>query len=152
MVKPDIETDLRYPLKCGDNMVDGIYSGHTIEHLYPAEANRLICEMFRILKPGGWLRINCPDIEKYVDFYLGKECDPKFSNFNSGCAAICTVTQDHGHHSAWDEKQMTDTLRKTGFTSIRKVQFGVEGFDQRLIKEEAVRRWETLVVEAQKPS
>ncbi len=28
--------DLRYPFNCPDNPVDGIYSGHTIEHLWPA--------------------------------------------------------------------------------------------------------------------
>ncbi len=148
---PDVETDLRYPLKCEDNSVDGVYSGHTIEHLFPSEAYQLLCEVFRILKPGCWLRINCPDIEKYVNFYLGKELDPKFSKFKSGCEAICTITQDYGHHSCWDEQLMTKALSNVGFMAIKKVKFATEGSDPRLIKEEDVRSWETLVMEAQKP-
>lgn len=38
-----------------------------------------------------------------------------------------------------------------GFVNVRKVEFGKEGSDKRLIKEEDVRRSETLVIEAQKP-
>ena len=29
--RPEIETDLRYPLICPSNVVDGVYSGHTLE-------------------------------------------------------------------------------------------------------------------------
>jgi len=55
---PEVETDLRFPLNCQDNIADGIYSGHTLEHLYPNHAYNLLNEIFRILKPGCWLRIN----------------------------------------------------------------------------------------------
>ena len=90
-------------------------------------------------------------MEKYISFYNGSLPDPKFLKFNSGCEAISTLTQDYGHHSLWDEKQMTRALNNIGFINIRRVKFGEEGTDRRLIKEEDVRSWETLVVEAQKP-
>jgi predicted SAM-dependent methyltransferase len=149
--KPEIETDLRYPIICEDNFVDGIYCGHTIEHLYPNEAYKLICEIFRILKPGCWLRINFPDLEKFVNYYSGKKSCQEFSMFKTGCEAISTITQNYGHHSSWDEKLIFKALNNVGFINIKKVKFGEEGFDKRLIKEEDVRKWETLVVEAQKP-
>jgi predicted SAM-dependent methyltransferase len=149
--KPEIQTDFRYPLKCESNSVDGIYSGHTIEHLYPDEAYKFLCEIFRILKHGCWLRINFPDLEKYVNYYLGKECNPEFLMFETGCEAISIITQNYGHHSAWDEKLIYKALNNIGFVNIKKVKFGEEGTDKRLIKEEVVRKWETIVVEAQKP-
>jgi predicted SAM-dependent methyltransferase len=149
--KPEIETDLRYPIKCDDNSVEGIYCGHTLEHLYPDKAYNLLCEMYRILKPNGWLRINFPDLGSYVNYYNGNESNPEFSLFKTGCEAISTITQNYGHHSAWDEKLISLALKNVGFINIKKVKFGEEGTDKRLIKEEGVRQWETLVVQAQKP-
>lgn len=40
--KPDWMLDLRYPLNCDDNVWDGVFSEHTLEHLYPDQAERLI--------------------------------------------------------------------------------------------------------------
>jgi predicted SAM-dependent methyltransferase len=149
---PEVQADLRFPLDCPSGSIDGAYSGHTLEHLYPREALRLLREVLRVLKPGAWFRINVPDIEKYVAFYAGSETPPGFEAFESGAEAISFTTQQHGHHSVWDEKTLGRTLREIGFTSERRVAFGTEGTDRRLIKEEAGRRWETLVMEAQKPA
>jgi predicted SAM-dependent methyltransferase len=146
--KPEVETDLRYPLKCSDNIVDGVYSGHTLEHLFPDEAYRLLNEIFRVLKPKCWLRINVPDLGRAVDFYNGKILIP---GFKFKAEAIIDITQNWGHHSAWDEELLSAALTLTGFINVRKVEFGKEGTDKRLIKEEEVRKEETLVMEAQKP-
>jgi predicted SAM-dependent methyltransferase len=146
--KPDIFTDLRYPLQCPDNVVDGIYSGHTLEHLYPNHAYKLLEEMFRILKPKSWLRINVPDLKIMVDFYNGKHSIPYYTYKAEG---IGNLTQNWGHHSVWDEELLSSALKMTGFVNVRKVEFGIEGTDKRLIKEKEVRKHETLVMEAQKP-
>lgn len=146
--KPDVETDLRYPLNCPDNIVDGVYSGHTLEHLYPNHAYKLLKEIFRILKPGCWLRINVPDLKRAIDFYNGKIDIP---SYKYRAEAIGNLTQNWGHHSIWDEELLSIALELQGFVNIKKVEFGIEGTDKRLIKEEEVRKHETLVMEAQKP-
>ena len=145
--RAEIETDLRYPLNCTDNTVDGIYSGHTLEHLYPNHAYQLLNEMFRILKPSCWLRINVPDLKRAVDFYIGKI---EIEEFKYKAEAIGDLTQNWGHHSVWDEELLSKALEITGFINIRTVKFGVEGTDKKLIKEEKVRKIGTLVIEAQK--
>lgn len=145
---PEVETDLRYPLNCPDNIIDGAYSGHTLEHLYPNHAYQLLSEIFRILKPGCWLRINVPDLKRTVDFYNGKISIPEYKY---KAEAIGNLTQNWGHHSVWDEELLSKALEITGFINIRKVEFGKEGIDKRLIKEEEIRRFETLVIESQKP-
>jgi len=71
--------------------------------------------------------------------------------YNSGCEAIHSITQKWGHRSCWDSEFLGKTLLGIGFINIKKVKFGIEGTDERLIKEEKVREWETLVMEAQKP-
>lgn len=146
--KPEVETDLRYPLNCDDSVVDGVYSGHTLEHLYPRHAYQLLSEIYRILKPACWLRINVPDLKRAVDIYNGKIQSDKFSY---GAEAISLYTQDSGHHSAWDEELLSKALEICGFINIRKVAYGTEGTDKRLIKEQEVRKEVTLVIEAQKP-
>jgi predicted SAM-dependent methyltransferase len=146
--RPELELDLRYPVKCPDNCVDGIYSGHTLEHLFPGEAICLLKEIFRMLKPSSYLRINVPDIEFAVDFYNGKN---NLLPNSTGCEAISDICQNWGHRSAWDEELLTKTLKRIGFVDIRKVLYGTEGIDKRLIKEEKAREVGTLVLEAQKP-
>ncbi len=149
--RPEVETDLRYPLDCPSDSIDGVYSGHTLEHLYPREARALLLEIFRVLKPGAWARINVPDLGKYVALYTGRVVHPKFAAFTSGAAAIGSLTQNHGHHSVWDRALLQGVLEEIGFKSVREVAFEKEGSDPRLIKEESIRAWETLVVEGQKP-
>ena len=146
--RQEIETDLRYPLNCPDNIVDGVYSGHTLEHLYPNHAYNLLKEIFRVLKPGCWLRINVPDLMKVINYYNGK--DEKFS-FKFKAEAIANLTQNWGHHSVWDEELLSKALEINGFININSVGYGKTGSDKRLIKELELREFETLIIEAQKP-
>jgi predicted SAM-dependent methyltransferase len=145
---PEIELDLRYPLNCPENAVDGVYSGHTLEHLYPNHAYQLLSEIYRVLKPNCWLRINVPDLKRAVDFYNGIIIIPEYKY---RAEAISHYTQDWSHHSAWDEELLTVALELSGFINVRKVKFGKEGSDPRLIKEQEPRFSDTLVMEAQKP-
>ena len=145
---PEVETDLRFPLNCPSNVADGVYSGHTLEHLYPNHAYALISEIFRILKPGCWLRINVPDLTVALDIYYGRL---EKSEIKFGAEAIGNLTQNYLHHSVWDFELLSYALKSQGFINISQVEFGRSGTDKRLIKEEEIRRHETLVVEAQKP-
>jgi len=141
--------DLRYPFSCPDNSIDGIYSSHTLEHLNMAAAKKMLREVYRILKPGKYFRIIVPDLEKVISFYLQKNSD---FQFETGCEAIHYLTQKWGHLSVWDNEFLTKILNQTGFTDIRKVEYGSGGKDKRLIKEKESRRHESLVIEMQKPT
>ena len=55
------------PLK--NNTTGIIFSAHLIEHLPPDVLLALLGECYRILKPGGRIRVECPDTEKLVDLY-----------------------------------------------------------------------------------
>ena len=59
----DIECDLlnRSSLQIESNSAHVIYSSHVIEHIPNDCAAHLFAEAYRSLKPGGVLRINCPD-------------------------------------------------------------------------------------------
>lgn len=44
-----------------------------IEHFYYYEAEKIVREIFRVLKPGGILRITTPDIRKISQAYINGE-------------------------------------------------------------------------------
>ena len=58
------------PLETGT--ADVVYSAATLEHLRPADAERFVGECFRVLKPGGLLRLGVPDTERLCRLYLEK--------------------------------------------------------------------------------
>lgn len=63
----DIEMDLsnmeRWPIP--DNSIEAIFTSHTIEHLRDDHDRHIFAESLRVLKPGGVIRVTCPDIELY---------------------------------------------------------------------------------------
>ena len=50
--------------------MDVVYHSHLLEHLQQEEGEDLIQECFRVLKPGGILRIVVPDLERICRDYL----------------------------------------------------------------------------------
>jgi SAM-dependent methyltransferase len=62
VVQRDIRRRLPYP----DGSVAAIYSSHTLEHLYLAEARGVLAECARVLRPGGWVRLALPDAERHA--------------------------------------------------------------------------------------
>ncbi len=49
---------------------DAVYHSHVLEHLNPAEGRQLIQECYRVLAPGGVLRVVVPDLERIARLYL----------------------------------------------------------------------------------
>jgi len=148
---PDWMLDLRKPIRCSDNYWDGIFTEHTLEHLTYENNLKAIAEMFRILKPGAWIRIVVPDIEKYINHYTGKAAPKPFENISRGAETLAGVTQGWGHKSVWDESLLCAVLSDRGFVNVAARAFG-EGSEPRILKDSASRAWESLYVEGQKPT
>jgi SAM-dependent methyltransferase len=62
--------DLRKPFPWADSTADVIYSSHTLEHLSREDGLNFLKESFRVLKPGGVIRILVPDLAVTVSHYL----------------------------------------------------------------------------------
>jgi predicted SAM-dependent methyltransferase len=62
--------DLRRGLPEASGTIDVCYSSHVLEHLLTPEAQFLVQDCFRVLKPGGILRLVVPDLENIVREYL----------------------------------------------------------------------------------
>jgi predicted SAM-dependent methyltransferase len=147
--RPDWQLDVTKRWKAPDSYFDGIFAQHVINALYYMDAIFVLDECFRTLKPGAWLRISVPNLDKYIDYkafndnYAGMYvCRPK---------AISFITQFQGRNSLWDSKLMIQVLTERGFVNVRETEFGV-GTNTRLAeKDQEVKRRESLYVEAQKP-
>ena len=148
--KPDWMLDLRYTLPCADNYWDGIFMEHTLEHLCPRDALRLLTEINRVLKKDCWVRLSVPDLRKYVEYYLfPSKSHGEFKKWGTGAEALRALTQNWTHRSTWDCHLLTNMLRDVGFINVKEVSFG-EGTDERIIKDNDNRKWESLYMEAQK--
>lgn len=61
--------DLEGRLPFDDATVDFVYASHVLEHFYRDDAERLAREIYRILRPGGWVRLCVPDLEHALRLY-----------------------------------------------------------------------------------
>jgi len=62
--------DIRKGLPYADNVFDVGYCSHVLEHLKRVEADKVLKEIYRVLKPGGIVRLVVPDLEKITRAYL----------------------------------------------------------------------------------
>jgi SAM-dependent methyltransferase len=62
--------DVAEPLPFPDRSFDAVYHAHLLEHLPRERAAPLLRECFRVLKPGGIVRVVVPDLEQIAELYL----------------------------------------------------------------------------------
>ena len=122
----------QFPYPYEDNYADKIYLGDVIEHLVCFAAPLVICEIHRILKPGGTFEITCPDVlwvmerivkgdwkEKANVPWLNVYDDPWEDAMSYLFGGFHNVNeykmQGMGHVNAFDEKALKGLLEKNGF-------------------------------------
>jgi predicted SAM-dependent methyltransferase len=146
---PWVQHDLRFPLPFKNEVFRGVFSEHCIEHLHPADVQRLFREILRVLRTEGVFRCVVPDLAKYIAFYNSLGTDEEFKRFANGCEAIWNLTQNWGHLSVWDTEMLREQLLAVGFDRIDPVGFRKGSLEPMLIDQES-RRWESLYIEAHK--
>ncbi|HLL73725.1 MAG TPA: methyltransferase domain-containing protein [Pyrinomonadaceae bacterium] len=62
--------DLRQGIPFEDGRFDVVYHSHLLEHFSKARAQLFLKECWRVLKPGGTLRVAVPDLERMARDYL----------------------------------------------------------------------------------
>lgn len=67
-----IAHDLSKGIPLESNSCDAAYHSHVLEHIRRAEALQFTKECYRVLKPGGVLRIVVPDLERICRLYVEK--------------------------------------------------------------------------------
>ncbi len=159
----DRDIDLRKPLPWPDGSAELIFCEHTIEHIAMPEGMRFVEECYRVLKPGGTLRLSFPDVERVWALskneveqraaairQLGLEAKTR-----EDCVRLVLTGWDH--QSAWTERLALVVLQAAGFAA-RPVSYGksaiagLDGVDSHHLVSGDAARLETSVVEGIKPS
>ena len=62
----DVSVGIPFP----DASFEACYCSHMLEHLAQTEAARVVSEMYRVLRPGGTIRVVVPDLQTLAQEYL----------------------------------------------------------------------------------
>lgn len=95
-----------------------IYACHVLEHFGRHEYKSVLAEWFRVLAPGGVLRIGVPDFKAVAHVYLN--CDP--ARGIEDVLGLCVGGQRDQydfHKMIFDQPLLTRDLTSIGFSSIR---------------------------------
>jgi predicted SAM-dependent methyltransferase len=145
--------DVRKCIPFSDSSVLYIYSSHTFEHFTYEESLTVAKECFRVLKPGGILRIVVPDLGTIVRDYLADTANPKASHRFVGRLLLTSGVRDVLHPGA-HHKQMFDAaslpylLLEAGFSQTAVSAFGSSRIPEIADIELESRRSESLYVES----
>lgn len=135
--------------------VEAIYNCHVLEHFKRREVPRVLAEWFRVLAPGGLLRIAVPDFTAICDVYqrtgdIDLVIGPIFGR------------QDYlynVHYNIFDYESLRRQLTDTGFADVRRYDWrdtehaNVDDFSQAYIPHMDKKRGTliSLNIEARKP-
>lgn len=133
--------DIRKGLPFPDESASAIYASHVLEHLYVEEAQQAIREAYRVLVPGGVIRVVVPDLSAIVQEYIDLSArgqalqdsdlrpadqfnqkllmrwpSPKASK---SLYRVYGAWQDfHSHKWMYDLDSLTHLLRREGFVEV----------------------------------
>jgi len=149
----DLRMDLRMPLPLGDRSARLIFAEHVLEHMDRAtDLPRILRDFYRVLKPGGAVRIIVPDLDGYCRALATRDAEWLHAA-RPDCAthaqAVNALFYDHFHRYAYDASTMAQHLREAGFTDVATTAYGQSGFPE-LARDlaEVPRSRESLCVEA----
>jgi predicted SAM-dependent methyltransferase len=164
----DFPLDISAKLPIPDTFLDVIYGSEVIEHIDLEEARQFMREMYRILKPGGVIRLTTPNITEICRLFLDLNQDVKVSDFASTWLEgefskeiwINALFRAWGHKYLWTFENFVDELTKVGFANIQRCEPHktksdkpqLNNLDNRYGDSEA--DWQfahTLIIEAHKP-
>jgi glycosyltransferase involved in cell wall biosynthesis/predicted SAM-dependent methyltransferase len=127
--------DATKPLPFGDGTFDYVFSEHMIEHLTYDDGQAMLRESCRVLRPGGRIRISCPNLRMLVDLF-----DP--SKRSADLLAYARMQQQHDfdestpckllnwmvtmaspdpgcHKFIYDEPTLRESLQRAGFVDVQ---------------------------------
>jgi predicted SAM-dependent methyltransferase len=142
-----------------------VYADNVIEHV-PLDGGRaLLSEAFRVLQPGGRIRLVTPDVERCAEVYLERG-DLARAQLDAHRGAgirvehhvdiLRAVFVDYEHRDgyAWDFESLSAELEAAGFTGVRRCELQessdpvLSGLESRVLP---VDRVTMLALEAERP-
>ena len=155
----------RFPLP--DDSFQYVYSEHLFEHLTYRQAVRMLKESYRVMKPGGVIRIATPDLRFLLGLYQEQEkpIHKEYIEYSAKVGGlpptpVYVINHFHtawGHQIIYDKETLSDLLVKVGFKDVCSCEVGksshpelqgVEGHFNQI--PEDFNLLETMILEATK--
>lgn len=132
-----LQLDVTRPFPIEDGSFDYIYSQHMIEHLDFGAGRFMLRECFRILKPGGTIRIVTPSIGFLIGLFSSdrQELTDRYIQWSTETfvqsapkpmpsVAFNNFVRAWGHRFIYDEATLEQILTEAGFTAIQECEIG----------------------------
>lgn len=163
--------DATEPFPFEENVFEYVFSEHCIEHMTYGGGLSALRECYRVLKPGGRVRIATPNLntivslcsrgksdmqQRYVKWYIDT-FTPEFPSYAPGFV-VNNCFRLWGHQFLYDPETLGAALESAGFGELRwfapgesedENLRGIEGHGRRV--GEDMNRLETMVVEGIRP-
>ena len=164
-----LDASRRFPFD--DGTFHYIFSEHVIEHLTYDEGKVMIAEAYRVLAPGGKMRLSTPNLTRFIQLfddnpseeakaYLRGKVEWHQWPQDANRAAIILNLQmsSWGHKFTYDVETLGGALTRAGFENVREFEENIS-HDPYLRDLEArvggmFERWsdyETMTIEVEKP-
>lgn len=138
----DLVFDITKCFPVDDGVIAEIISIATLEHLRKSHVHHVLQEFFRVLMPGGQLRVSTPDIEAIARAVLsGKHPDTVNQHLFGKYKGEETEDFDV-HRWMYTARQMIEVLEKIGFEHVERIPMDLGMHDPKY----------TYLIRAQKPA
>ena len=110
-----VHHDLAYGIPFTDQSVDFVYSSHFLEHMHKQDALHLLQESFRVLRPGGMVRVCVPDLAYAIGLYAAGDKKRMLSDY------FFVEDKDSyyaRHKYMYDFELLSEMLQSVGFSRI----------------------------------
>jgi len=141
-----VHHNLKYGVPLPDSSADFIFSSHSLHHFYRDEAQALLADSLRVLKPGGTIRVAVPNLEYIFSLYQQGERERALDYFFYTSQPRNELSR---RHYQYDFELLRQMLAAVGYEGMRRCAFRQGRTpDLELLDN---RPNETLFMEADKP-
>lgn len=162
--------DLRRSFPLPDDSFDVVFSEHVIEHVDYADGLHCLRESWRVLRPGGRVRVATPSLERLLRLYDANLSDVQKrylhwarESFVADADAdlpgfvVNNFVRAWGHRFVYDVQTLRHALERAGFADIEEHAVGesgderLRGLERHIPEASEFNEYETIVLEARKP-
>lgn len=155
--------DLRHGVPAADDSIDLAYHSHMLEHLSYQDGIGFIKECYRVLRPGGTMRVLVPDLELWINAYTQNNhfffdqyrryggIDPKI--YVAKAAVFMGMLHNHEHKCGYDFESLKWLVEYVGFVDVKRTLYA-DGEVENLVDLEPmdpIKIMESLCIECKKP-